>query len=443
MIRTYKQAVKFLEKYIPQAEKKHPGKLGFERMKNLVSRLNNPQDSFKTIHVGGTAGKGSTATLIASILATKFKTGIHTSPHLEKVNERIRVGENNISDDDFVKIISELASMVEKMEVSSIGPPSYFEIITAVAFLYFKKQKVDFGVIEVGMGGTYDATNVIKPEVAVLTNAGLDHTEVLGETVEEIGRDKAGIIKPGIKVVSGIKQESVKKIIQMITDRQKAKSEFLGEDFRYEIKKITDAGSYFDYFGENKYKNLFIPMLGAHQVENATLAIKTVEEIYDLRFKIYEEDIRRGLESAFIPGRLEIVKRNPLIILDGAHNPDKIRALVEAVKTMWPGKKVKLVLAIKEGKSAEEMLSIILKISKKVILTKFESLIDQGKILSFNPEKLSRMIKKQNYRGEIRIISRAKNAVDEAASKAKLTDIILITGSLYLIGQIREKFIKL
>src|SRR3989344_4068481 len=214
MIRTYQQAVKYLEKYIPTSSKKHPGILGIERMRMLVDLLSNPQNSYKTIHVGGTSGKGSTSTLIASILSMKLKTGLHTSPHLEKVNERISIDRKDISNKDFVELLNEIKPAVEKMEKESIGAPSYFEIITAMAFFYFRKEKVDIAVIEVGMGGKFDATNVVESEVAVLTNVGLDHTDVLGETVEEIATDKAGIIKHGTSIITGVKQPSVIEIIK-------------------------------------------------------------------------------------------------------------------------------------------------------------------------------------------------------------------------------------
>ena len=438
MIRTIEVAVKFLERFIPTSFEKHPGSLGLERMGYLVKLLGNPQDSFKSIHVGGTSGKGSTSTIIASILVTKYKIGLHTSPHLAKINERIKINGSDISDKEFVKLINEIKPAVDEMKKSELGAPSYFEIVTAMAFMYFKKQKVDYGVIEVGMGGRFDATNVIKPQVAVLTNVGLDHTEILGDTVEKIAKDKSGIIKSGVKVVTGIKQSSVKKIIKIINDKKQITNNFLREDFEYKINKITDEGSYFDYFGNNIYKNLFIPLLGEHQAENAALAIRAIEEIYDLRFKIYEEDIRRGLKKAHIEGRLEIVRRNPLVILDGAHNPDKMRALVKSIKTIWPNRKVITILAIKEGKNSEEMVRMILPISKKIILTNFVSLMDQGKILSIEPEKIEKIIKKKGFKGKVDIIYNPEPAVGETIKKAQKEDIILVTGSLYLVGIIRK-----
>ena len=457
MIRTRSAAVKFLEKYIPNPMKKHPGKLGLFRMECLVKFLRNPQNSFKSIHVGGTSGKGSTATIIASILSTKYKTGLHTSPHLVRVNERFRIltktqnsninsnsrlkiQKNNteeISDEEFVDLVQEIKPAALEMEKSHVGAPSYFEIITAMAFLYFKKQKVEIAVIEVGMGGRWDATNVIKPEVAVLTNVGLDHTEILGETVEEIAKDKVGIIKPGVQVVTGVKQATVIELVELTSKNHELRMSLLGKVFSYKINNISENGSYFDYFGELNYKNLFIPMLGEHQVENSVLAIRAVEELGGFS----EEEIGNGLKNAFMPGRLEIVRKNPLILLDGAHNPDKMRALVESIKIIWPGKKVKLIMAIKEDKKADEILKLVLPISSEIILTRFESLLDQGKVISYSPRELRTLIEKCGFNGVVQIIDDFKKAVETAKKSADPTDIILVTGSLYLVGKVR-KFIK-
>ncbi|OGG32269.1 hypothetical protein A3I51_02875 [Candidatus Gottesmanbacteria bacterium RIFCSPLOWO2_02_FULL_38_8] len=450
MIRTYKEAVKFLEKYIPTSEKKYPGKLGLERMEYLVKLLGNPQNSLRTIHVGGTSGKGSTATIIAFLLATKYKVGLHTSPHLEKVNERIkivssikyqvssikkerRINFSDIADSEFIELVNEIGPAVERTEKSKLGAPSYFEILTAMAFLYYKEQEVDWGVIEVGMGGRFDATNVILPKVSVITNVGLDHTEVLGKTVEAIARDKAGIIKPEASVVTGVKQKSVIRIIEEVSHKRKVISNMLGEEFGYKLKKITDKGSYFDYWGKKNFNGLFIPLLGEHQVENATTAIRAIEEGGELE----EEEIRSGLKQVYIPGRLEIVRRNPLVILDGAHNPDKIKALVKAIKTIWPEKKVILVLAIKKGKDAGEMIKLLTKISKLVLLTSYEILADQGRINSYNPEKLNKIFLKEGYRGKMEIELDAKRAYERATESVGKDDLILVTGSLYLLGKLK------
>ncbi len=512
MIKTYTQAVKYLESFIPTPDKKHPGSLGLKRMQTLMDLLGNPQLAYPTIHVGGTSGKGSTATIIASILATKYKVGLHTSPHLERINERIRVIDKSfwgakpgsrrypakpgsrrypakrlqnrfwtsqndkISDKDFVRLLYEVQPSIKVVEKSRFGTASYFEIVTAMAFLYFKQQKVDMAVIEVGMGGMFDATNVIKPLVAVITNVGLDHTEILGDTVEKIARDKAGIIKPGIEVVTGVRQPSVIKIIEAKGKRQsfdyaqdkKAKISLLDRDFSYQVKKMDETGSIFDYFGDHTYKNLKLSLLGEHQVENAALAIRTVELLYChsgewLRHQNHfqskgfwtsqndlEKNIRQGLEYAFIPGRLEIIHKKPLVILDGAHNPDKMKALVAAIKKIYPKRPVTSIIAIKSGKDAYEILKEILPICHEVIFTKFRLTTDLGDTYSYTPAELIRVVrgfdKIPNMRYFVKKLvieeKRAVKAVKDSIKDVNSDGLILVTGSLYLVGEIRKFLIS-
>ena len=534
---TFIDAVKFLESYIPSSEKKHPGELGLARMQYLMDLLGNPQITYPTIHVGGTSGKGSTATIIASILATKYKVGLHTSPHLEKITERIKILEPklfssfwqarneraqnrfwtsqndikiDITDDDFISLTNQIFPTIKIVEKSKFGRPSYFEIVSAMAFLYFQKQKVDFAVVEVGMGGRYDATNVIKPLVAVLTKVGLDHTEVLGDTVEKIAKDKVGIIKPHINVVSGVRQHSIIKIVEdkcrleqaalsllMIpsprgSPNMRATPEVSLSHFGYQVKMLTQEGSVFDYINMGRINNLKLSLLGEYQVENAALAIRAIEKLSNQLIikstnqliKLGEEDIRKGLLSVFIPGRLEIVKKNPLVILDGAHNPEKMKALVKAISDIFPNKKITAILAIKSEKNARAMLLLLLPICKCVVLTKFRLTTDLGDTYSYDPEELLEIVKSRHpefippkrdpvqpavisgsskdwipdpfgfaqgrqVRDDNNVLIQPKSCMIvekpiEALRIAQLIsnsdDLILVTGSLYLVGEIRKRF---
>ncbi len=498
MMTAYREAIDFLEKYIPQPEKKYPGELGLQRMKYLVGLIGNPQNSYPTIHVTGTSGKGSTATFIASLLCTKYKVGLLTSPHLVKINERIKILENviptdftivdewrdlprsvswkiprpgfaglgmtrnDVSDKDFIELVRKIKPFVEKMEKSEYGFPSYFEIITAMAFLYFAKEKVDIAVVEVGMGGQYDATNVVNPAVAVITNVGLDHTEVLGKTVEEIAKDKAGIIKKGIKVVSGVSQSSVIQTIELTCKRQGATLSLLNRDFSYRIKKIISEGNVFDYYGKKIYRNLKIRLLGEHQVENACLALRVIEELNKLviptevegssnigRFldsplsrRVARNDIYRGLLNTFFPGRMEIISNNPLVILDGAHNQDKIKALVAAIKTIFPKKKVTVILAIKNDKNAKDMITRMLSIAHKVIFTQYNLLTDTGITKSYDSTDLFEIAQRLDKKKEMKIDEYPIHALKQTIKEAKKDDLILVTGSLYLIGEIIRNYIN-
>lgn len=482
MIKTFDSAVSFLERYIPTPDKKHPGELGLKRMQYLMDLLGNPELKYPTIHVGGTSGKGSTSTIIASIIGTKYKVGLTTSPHLVRINERIKIlkknkeqiTDNNIKDKDFIDLVNKIKPFVEEVKKNHLGTPSYFEIVAAMAFLYFREQEVDIAVIEVGMGGRFDASNVIKPVVAVLTNVGLDHTEILGDTVEKIAEEKVGIIKKHVKVVSGAKQTSVIQIIREKCKEVGGKLSLLNRDFRYKIKDTGEEGSVFDYEGISLLKNLRLKLLGEYQVENAALAIRAVEVLNNhitgpaarvsqalgsksprqaglkageprlgnpsLASPVIKEDGKKsGLINAFIPGRLEIIRKKPLVILDGAHNLDKVRALVSSIKRIFPKKKIISIIAIKNDKDVKEMLTQLLKISQKVIFTKFQLTADIGIISSYDPEELLEVARTIDKDKTMIIIGKAKEALGEAVKSAKPDDLILITGSLYLVGEIKKK----
>lgn len=521
MIRTFEAAEKFLEKYVPDPSKKYPGSLGLERMKEFCNLFDNPQLFYPTIHVGGTSGKGSTSTIIASILATKHKVGLHTSPHLVRINERIKIfnpstemssipnfsdappfgnhvgngpikstllkqrlpgrgrssklASSDISDKCFISLVNELKPVVEQMENGRWGAPSYFEIVTAMAFLYFKQQKVDIAVIEVGLGGRFDATNVIKPVVAVLTNVGLDHTDVLGNTVEKIAEDKVGIIKPGIQVVSGVKQSSVIDILMSKVKGQRSMLSLLNRDFSYHLKSVTEKGSVFDYKGNLSGSglqgakgltlyNLKLNLLGVFQVENAALAIKAIEKLSANKMSLRgteatvtkqspdpvgspqsfqslamtEVEIRKGLISAHISGRLEIIYRNPLVILDGAHNTDKMSALVQSIKKIFPGRKVTALVAIKDDKNAKEILKTLLPICREIIFTGYEVKADQGIIRSYNPHQLLSLAQSLDSTKKYFLMGNPQEAINLYYKKAAKDDVLLITGSLYLVGEIKK-----
>lgn len=437
MIDSFTDAVKFLERYIPLPSKIHPGSLGLERMKYLVGLLGNPQNDYKTVHVGGTSGKGSTSTIIAAILGTKYKTGLHTSPHLIKITERINIGGKDITEEEFVQLVKEIEPAVKEMETGRLGPPSYFEIVTAMAFLFFKKEKVEIAVIEVGMGGMFDATNVIIPEVAVLTSVGLDHTEILGDTVEKIASDKVGIIKHGIKVVSGVKQKPVIEIVEKACKKQEAKLSLLNRDFKYEIRESGEKGCIFDYLGDKTYKNLKLNIIGEFQAENAALAIRTAELLGGFE----ETSIREALSKVFVAGRMEIIGRKPTVILDGAHNPDKIRALTESLKLIFKERKITAVVAIKYDKNASEMLSILLPLCRRVIFTSYSLVTDLGNINSHPPGALVDLAGSISRDIPAEAVEGALKALEQAGKISEDDGIILVTGSLYLVGEVRKLLI--
>lgn len=383
--------------------------LGLLRIKKLLEYLGNPEKKLKYIHIGGTSGKGSAATFLSCIITeAKYKTGLFLSPHLEKINERIQINNKPIRDKDFIKELKSTEKIIKKHPEIK---PTYFETVAALAISYFKKKKVDLAVMEVGMGGELDATNIIKPLICIITNVDLEHTDILGKTVEKIALTKSKIIKENCLVITGVKQKSVLEIIK---------------------KQCKKVRARFITFRKQKFE-LGLP--GQFQQENANLAVTAAKQLTKLGFKISQNSIKKGLKSAFIPGRIEIVRRSPLVILDGAHNPAKIKALVESLK-LFKYQNLILVIAIKKKKDIFKMLKQVVPLSKTIIFTKFK---DDS---SFRPKKLLKVFVKLKFNKKNYIYNDSKQAIKKAFQLANKNDLILITGSLYLVGEVRRFILK-
>lgn len=439
MLKTYLEAQKYLESLIPSSDDKKYRNLRLERIEHLLLLIDNPHQAFKTVHVGGTSGKGSTAYLISKILTCAgYKTGLHISPHLQKINERMQINNKNISDQKLINLINWLKPYVEKVERSNpFGSPSYFEVLIAATFEYFKRENIDIAVVEVGLGGSHDATNVIAPLVSVITNVDLDHTELLGNTVEKIAEDKSGIIKKNIEVITAIKQKNVLKIIKEKCFKQKSPLTIINLK-NIKIKKINIKETIFDLKTKyNHYKNLHLSLLGRHQVENAALSIITVELLKKYNFEIKENNIKNALKNSSFAGRFEIIQKNPLVILDGAHNPAKMKAFIQTIKELF-NQKITIILGFKKKKDMLTMIKQLLPIAKKIILTKFQTTIDTGKNLSVEPGEIAQVIKKYKLSAKYEIINKPISAIKKTFKITNKEDIICITGSLYLVGEARN-----
>lgn len=401
-IKTYREAKQYLESLIPDPEERRKGNLRLERIRHLLELLGNPQNRFKSIHIGGTSGKGSTAFLISSLLVSAgYKVGLHLSPHLQVITERMQVNNRFINVKDFVKLVNDIQPLVDRVEREGrFGRPSYFEVLVALSFQYFAIKKVDIAVIEVGLGGTFDATNVIHPLVAVITNVSLDHTDILGDTIEKIAQDKAGIIKEGIEVVTGASQMNVIEIIE---------------------KRCKEKGA---QLTKMKISGLF-------QEQNAALAIAAVKKLEKQRFFVSHEVIKKILHEATFAGRLEIVRKDPLTIVDGAHNPAKMQALVGSLKVLFPKKKFISIIAFKKGKDIKAMLQELLPITSKFVLTRFHSATDTGPDVSMPLDQITRVLSS--------IAPNTPYHVQEKITKLP-TRPTLITGSLYLVGELRNRW---
>jgi len=458
-IDTHKDAIRYLESLIPDPKKVRHGNLRLERIEHLLKLIGNPHESFESVHIGGTAGKGSTAHITAALLKeTGYKVGLHVSPHIEKINERIQANGHIITDKELVKLTRWLKPYVEQVgKEGKHGTPSYFEAIVALAFEYFKRKKVDIAVVEVGLGGTLDATNVLQPLVAIITNVHLDHTHILGNTVEKIARDKTGIIKKGTHIITAATQKSVLEIIKARCKAKNTASLTIVEclnfhsyekklrhpsrrQVRYVVTKNDLHGIEIDiHTPKNTYKKIRTTLLGAHQAPNIACAIAMTEALHEAGFTITERVIRKALKTVNIPARLELIlsrfNLDRKIILDGAHNPVKMRALARALKSIFPKQKIIFIFAVKKTKDVKKMLKAITPIAKHIILTQFRKTTDYGTNASLSVNTLAKYMNA----GHPYITKRTSHeALKYARKTAHKDDIICITGSLYLVGEVRS-----
>ncbi len=399
-----------------------------------MALMGDPHRKFRSIHVAGTNGKGSTSSFIASMLqAAGYRVGLYTSPHLVSFTERIRINNVLITE---AKVV-ELAGRVRDVARKATGPdgrgslnPTFFEVTTAMAFTYFADEGVDLVVIEVGMGGRLDSTNVITPLVSVITNIELEHTEFLGTTLTQIAGEKAGIIKQGVPVVTGATQPEVITVIEQEAAAQQAAVYRLSRDF-IPGPVAAQRGQVFDYRGiRSSFENVRINMLGRYQVDNACLALASIECLRNAGVIVDEAAVRRGLEQARWEGRLELVARKPDIYLDGAHNPASAQKLAATVREMRPAYgRIVLIIGILGDKDYEGIMTALVPLADHVVVTKPQySRAMDVRVLASEIQKLH---------GSVETAETVKEAIAAAGMAASPDDLVLITGSLYVVGDAR------
>ncbi len=397
-------------------------KFGLSKTENLLQAFGRPQDQLKLIHIAGTNGKGSVAAMAASIFSQAgYRVGLYTSPHLVDFRERFQINGRLIPPGVTLDLVREV-----KERTNAEEPPTFFEMVTAMALIYFAREKVDLAFIEVGLGGRLDATNIIRPRVTVITTLGLEHQEYLGNTLRRIAWEKGGIIKPGIPLVSGVTQPVAREVIGQICREQGSPLFLAGRDFQ--TRKIK--GTQFNYTGFGKvYKGLRNKLLGPHQIRNAGLALSLVN-LWPLEGKTLSEDhIREGLLRVNWPGRMEVWAEKPRIVLDGAHNPAAMKVLAETLPKALPYRRLLLVIGIMQDKDIPAILAPIVPLADRVFLTRAEYL------RSAEPEKLLSFIDRD--RSKCRLFSALSLAIDRAVSEAAENDLICITGSLFVVGEAR------
>jgi dihydrofolate synthase/folylpolyglutamate synthase len=398
--------------------------LGLSRIAGCMAALGNPQSKYPTAHVAGTNGKGSVCAMTSSILsASGRRTGLYTSPPLESFGERMRIDGELLPEEKLPALLEEVLGALGANPV--LAGMTQFEIITAVAFLYFAREKADFAVIEVGMGGRLDSTNVITPKACAITNVSLEHSEQLGSTEALIAREKAGIAKRGVPLVTGARDKALEEIIK-VSNEVGAPLYVLGKDFVTE-----ERGRLYDYRGISlSLKELELGLPGSYQKDNLAVALALVEGLISSGVAIDEEDIRTGLKKTRWAGRLELFGKGPRILLDGAHNPHAAEALSKALQSGFPRKKLILVLGILGDKDAVSIVRDLAPLADEIILTRSESR------RAISPAELKAMSEGVGIIGA-RVAETLQEAYESALKTADDEDLILITGSLTLVGQAR------
>ncbi len=398
-------------------------RFGLDAIILLLKRFDNPQNSYKTILIGGTNGKGSTAAMTASVLREAgFKTGLYTSPHLVDVRERIVIDGKKIPLQAFSRILFEI-------KLQSVLPLTYFEVLTAAAFIYFQREQVDIAVTEVGLGGRLDATNVCRPLVSVITNIGLEHTAYLGGTLTAIAQEKAGIIKPAGICLTGATQPKVVRVLTDVCRQRKSTLYRLGTDFRI----VGRANGLADYRGlHGDIDGLAIPLPGGHQLSNAALAVAALEVVEQSGLGIDESALKAGLKKTRWEARMEIICAKPLFLLDGAHNPSGIAVLRRTLQKDFSWRRLILIFAALADKDYRSMLQKIVPMAAITILPPLKT----GRAVPVRD--MACIMKELKYR--FVMVDSVDQAVRRALELADDRDIICAAGSLYLAGEIKQSF---
>ncbi len=415
-------------------------KFGLKKIEKLLEYLGNPHEKLRIIHVGGTNGKGSVCTTLGSVLETAgFRVGVNTSPHLSEFTERITINGEQISKADVVKYGKLLAEIREKVyQETEFGYATYFEVVTAMAIKYFADQSVAFVILEVGLGGTYDATNIVTPMVSLITDVSLDHTEHLGNTLISVAENKAGIIKPGVPIITSNTNGEVLKVITETSKSRNSQCFSLNKDFSFKLNKVTIDGIELDYKGiKSNLLNVVFPLLGIHQGNNVSLVLATLEILKErYGIDIPERALRTGLKNTRWPGRLEVIQKSPIVLLDGAHNPGGAAKLANAIG-LFEYDKLYLVFGCSEEKDIKNVIKEFIKLADKIIITKSDNR------RAAKPEMINKAVESLytddiNKKPEIEISLPVSKAVKSALYLASNNDLVCICGSLFVVGEARE-----
>lgn len=420
-----------------------------DRMRELAARLGNPHDRFPIVHVAGTKGKGSTSAMLAAILGRAgHRTGLFTSPHLERLEERLAIDGGSCPPESLMELANRVKPHVEAMDrqAEAVGQtgPTYFEITTAMALLHFLDQKVAAAVLEVGMGGRLDSTNICLPCVAVITSVSLDHTRQLGDSVEAIAWEKAGIVKPQVPVVSGVTRDGPRAVVRRVCRDLDAPLEELGLDFDFtyapprHLEQASAAGR-IGVAGRSgplafSYQGLDLPLLGRHQAANAAVALAAVNRLRRDGWHIGEAAVREGLAHLSWPARIELVRRRPATVIDAAHNVASIEALLAAVDESFQVRRRRLLFATSRDKDARGMLARLLERFDDVVLTRYSN-----NSRAVEPQELAQLARELTGR-DYPVYADSSAAWDALSDRTEVDDLLCVTGSFFLAAEIRRRF---
>jgi dihydrofolate synthase/folylpolyglutamate synthase len=406
------------------------------RMEKLLQPLGNPHLGTRTVHIAGTKGKGSTAAMISqTLMSAGYRTGLFTSPHLHTLRERIKINGNMISKTDFAAFVTEIRPIVESVnKQATFGELTTFEILTAVVFTHFKRNRVDFQVVEVGLGGRLDATNVVRPDVCVITSLSLDHTEILGDTVAKIAAEKAGIIKPGCVVVSAPQVTEAARVIKRVCHQERVKLIHVGTDVTWHKTGGDLCRQTLTVKGKKGTYDLTIPLLGDYQMENAATAVAAIEALDLPGNNILSQNVSQGFREVSWPGRLQVLSREPLVVVDGAHNAYSMKKLIENVKKYFSYGRCFVIFGTSCDKDISGMVRELKKLSRHIIITS-----------SSHPRAASTSSLAQTFnRLGIRpaVLDSVSEALTKTLASADNTELILVTGSLFVAGEAIAYFDK-
>lgn len=402
-----------------------------ERPRKLLSLLSDPHLNYPVVLVAGTKGKGSVSAMIASVLqAAGHKVGLFTSPDLQGIRERIRISGTIITEEEFAESLDALHDAIHE-----VGSITRFEVLTALAYLHFSRHSVDIAIMEIGLGGRLDATNVVdRPLVSVITTLGYDHQHILGETLTEITREKAGIIKTGSTVVSAPQQEEAMVELQRIIALRSADLTLVGRDIRVELLSVNPFGTECRIVDRQEHSHtLHIPLAGAHQATNAAVALGVVTKINDAGLAVSDEAMVRGFASVDWPGRFEVVRKEPWIVLDGAHNKESAESLRVALDASFSSGRRTLIVGASEDKDVSSMLEALLPGTKRVITTKAMN------PRACDPEELAEKVRMTGIPEVVESAPTIKEALEIALRSSEPQDVICVTGSLFVVGEARTE----